>query len=98
MAYIDYINDEMEKIISLINNEKEKELAELIQKYNFIVGSMELKMKLERVLPTGTNVAYSLFVDSTKIYAVKKFDVNDFFIKIESEERYDNNEIYTGAI
>lgn len=57
---------------------KEKELAEIIQKYDFIVGSNELKITLGRVLPEGAKIVYSRYIeDPTKCYMVKKFDITD---------------------
>ena len=58
----------------------ERTLAEIITKYDFIVGSMECKRKLMNILPKGANIIYSPFVEnSTMIYAIKKFDIMDLF-------------------
>lgn len=63
----------------------EKELAEIIQNYDFIVGSDELKVTLGRILPEGAKIIYSRYIDDpTKCYMVKKFDVMDLpFAKLE---------------
>lgn len=58
----------------------ERTLAEIITKYDFIVGSKECKGKLMDILPKGVKIIYSPFVeDPTMIYAIKKFDVMDLF-------------------
>lgn len=57
---------------------REKELVEIIQRYDFVVGSNELKTTLEQILPEGATIIYSHYIDDpTKCYAVKKFDVMD---------------------
>ena len=57
---------------------REKELVDIIQKYDFIVGSNALKTTLEQILPEGAKIIYSRYLDDpTKCYAVKKFDVMD---------------------
>ena len=70
--------------------ERERALAEIITKYDFIVGSKELKMKLTEILPKGANIVYSPFIeDATTVFAIKKFDVMELlreFYKTESEE------------
>ncbi len=67
--------------------EKERMLAEIITKYDFMVGSMELKWKLTEILPKGANIVYSPFIeDPTTVFAIKKFDIMDIFEpKAESE-------------
>lgn len=60
--------------------EKEKTLAEIITKYDFVVGSKDLKETLEAVLPEGANITYSPYIeDLTTVYAIKKFDMKDYF-------------------
>lgn len=70
--------------------ERERTLAEIITKYDFIVGSKELKVKLTEILPKGANIVYSPFIeDVTTVFAIKKFDVMDLLrepYKAESEE------------
>lgn len=61
--------------------EREKILAEVITKYDFVVGSKDLKEMLETILPEGANIVYSPYIeDVTSVYAIKKFDiVKDYF-------------------
>lgn len=71
--------------------EREKTLAEIITRYDFIVGSKDLKETLETILPEGANIVYSPYIeDSTSVYAVKRFDMIDYLLgktnfKAESE-------------
>lgn len=56
----------------------EKTLAEIITKYDFIVGSIECKYRLMEILPDGASIVCSPYIDDpTKIYAIKKFDIMD---------------------
>ena len=67
----------------------ERTLAEIITKYDFVVGSKECKCKLMEVLPEGANVVYSPYIENpTMIYAIKKFDIMDYIkaTQTESEE------------
>ena len=74
--------DEIRKFHEEQYKEREQELAEIIERYDFIVGSAELKGKLESILPDGANIVYSKYVESpTTIYAIKKFDTFDFSFK-----------------
>lgn len=67
--------------------EKERTLAEIITKYDFMVGSMELKEKLTDILPKGANIAYSPFIENnTTIFAIKKFDIKDLLTAESDEE------------
>lgn len=60
--------------------EREKTLAEIISKYDFIVGSKDLKETLETFLPEGATIVYSPYIENlTSVYAVKKFDMMDYF-------------------
>ena len=60
--------------------EREKTLAEIISKYDFIVGSKDLKETLETILPEGVTIVYSPYIEGlTSIYAIKKFDIMDYF-------------------
>lgn len=86
MEWIDnYINE----IARQQEEYKERTLAEIITKYDFIVGSIECKYKLMEVLPEGANIVYSPYIeDQTVVYAIKKFDVMDLLKEPqESEER-----------
>lgn len=71
--------------------EKEKTLADIISKYDFIVGSKDLKETLEAALPEGANITYSPYIeDLTTVYAIKKFDMMDYFsldVPEESEDK-----------
>lgn len=72
--------------------EKEKTLAEIITKYDFIVGSKDLKETLEAALPEGANITYSPYIeDLTTVYLIKKFDIMDYFslndLQTESEDK-----------
>lgn len=80
--------ENIEMLNILIDNAKEKTLAEIITKYDFIVGSKECKYRLMEILPEGVNVIYTPYIDDpTKIYVMKKFDIMDFlFEPQESEE------------
>ena len=78
-----FFDDFMERIKEFQRQqleEREKTLAEIITKYDFIVGSKELKETLETILPEGANITYSPYVeDLTSVYAIKKFDMMDCF-------------------
>lgn len=66
--------------------EREKILVEIITKYDFIVGSIELKNMLMEILPEGANIICSPHIASPRmIYAIKKFDIMDLLI--EPQER-----------
>lgn len=83
---IDNIFDVMEEFERQIKEDKEKKFAEIIQKYDFMVGSIELKMKLAEGLPKDANIVYSPLIDNpTMIYAIKKFDILDYILNGESE-------------
>lgn len=80
----------IEKAIQEYEEQRKKELVEIIMKYDFLVGSKELKGKLIEALPKDTKVVYSPFIeDPTVVYAIKKFEVSSLFsepYKPESEE------------
>ena len=76
---INYLSKEIEKLNRLQMELKEQTLAEIITKYDFIVGSIECKDRLKGVLPEGANIVCSSYIESpTTIYAIKKFDITDF--------------------
>lgn len=81
--------EEIEKFIQSQREYKEQILAEIITKYDFIVGSIECKHKLMKVLPEGANIICSPYIESpTTIYAIKRFDTMDLLTdpyKAESE-------------
>lgn len=72
-------NDFEKKINKLYEKQlqdHERQLAEIIENYDFIVGSAELKEQLEHILPYEANIIYSNYVESpTTIFAIKKFDI-----------------------
>ena len=84
------IFEEMEKLRKSIEEYTEQSLTEIITKYDFLVGSKELKGKLIEALPKDAKVVYSPFIeDPTVVYAIKKFEVSSLFsepYKPESEE------------
>lgn len=70
---IDSMFEEIEKFIRLQMEYKEQTLAEIITKYDFIVGSKECKCKLMEVLPEGANIICLPYIENpTMIYAIKK--------------------------
>ena len=85
---IDKMFAEIEKLYRLQMEYKEQTLAEIITKYDFVVGSKECKCKLMEILPEGANIICSPYIASpTMIYAIKKFDATDLLI--EPQERSD---------
>lgn len=87
VTHIDNIFDAIEEFERRIREDTERTLAEIVTKYDFIVGSMELKEKLVGILPCTANIVYSPFIDNpTTIYAIKKFDVTDYLFRAESED------------
>lgn len=84
---IDNILEEIEKFARLQREYKEHTLAEIITKYDFIVGSKECKYRLMEVLPEGANIICSPYIESpTTIYAIKKFDTMDFLVEPQGSE------------
>ena len=79
---IDEMFAEIEKFYRLQREYKEQTLAEIITKYDFIVGSIECKHKLMEILPEGANIICSPYIESpTTVYAIKKFDTMDLLIE-----------------
>lgn len=75
---IDGILSEIEKLRRFQMEQTEQTLAEIITKYDFIVGSKEVKFKLLEILPEGATIISSPYIESPNlIYAVKKFDATD---------------------
>lgn len=78
--------EELEKFTRLQMEYKEKTLAEIITKYDFVVGSKECKHRLMEILPEGANIICSPYVVSpTMVYAIKKFDIIDYISEEEEE-------------
>lgn len=76
----DNIIEEAKKFIRLRMEYQEQVLAEIITKYDFIVGSEGCKRKLMEILPEGANIICSPYIESsTTIYAIKKFDIIDLW-------------------
>lgn len=85
---IDNMFKEIEEFNRLQREYKEQTLAEIITKYDFIVGSKECKCKLMEILPKGANIICSPYIESpTTIFAIKKFDIMDFIMG--AQERSD---------
>ena len=83
---IDEMFAEIEKFTRLQREYKEQTLAEIITKYDFVVGSKECKCKLMEVLPEGANIICSPYIESpTTIYAIKKFNAVDFIMGTREE-------------
>lgn len=69
---------EIKKFNQLQKEYKEQRLAEIIARYDFIVGSIECKDRLKEILPEEANILCSPYMASpTTIYAIKKFDIMD---------------------
>lgn len=84
---IDEVVTGIEKFNRLQREYKEQTLAEIITKYDFVVGSKECKYKLMEILPEGANIVCSPYIKSpTTIYAIKKFDAMDLLTESESED------------
>jgi hypothetical protein len=72
------MNNIIDEIIRQQTEYKERALAEIITKYDFVVGSIECKYRLMEILPEGANIICSPYItDPTMIYAIKKFDIRD---------------------
>ena len=72
------VNNVVNEFIRQQREYTERTLAEIITKYDFIVGSIECKAKLMEVLPEEANIVCSPYIESpTTIYAIKKFDTMD---------------------
>ena len=86
------INNVINEFIRQQKEHTEKELAEIITKYDFAVGSIELKKRLMEILPEGANIICSPYIESpTIIYAIKKFDVTDLLF----DSKYNLTDKYT---
>ena len=84
---INYLFEEIERFNRLQMEYKEQKLAEIITKYDFIVGSIECKDRLKGILPKGANIICSSYIESpTMIYAIKKFDIKDILFEPQESE------------
>lgn len=78
--------DNFDQVKEYIRSQNERELARIVQNYDFIVGSKEVLYELTKVLPKDAKIVYSPYIeDPNLVYAVKKFDILDIFNK-EREE------------
>lgn len=83
---IEEFYDEMNKIYHQMMEDKEKTLVDIITKYDFIVGSADLKEKLTEILPKEANIVYSPLIENdTTIFAIKKIDVWDLIMMENSD-------------
>jgi hypothetical protein len=74
----DEIYKQIEEFARLQMEYEERVLAEIITKYDFLVGSKECKYRLMEILPDDANIICSPYIeDPTMIYAIKKFDIKD---------------------
>ena len=90
---MEVINNIVNEIIRQQREYTERTLAEIITKYDFIVGSKECKAKLMEILPEGVNVVCSPYIKSpTTVYAIKKFDAMDLLMESESEKQINAKE------
>ena len=79
--------DNFDQIKEYIKSQNERKLAEIVQKYDFIVGSKEAQYALTKVLPKDAKIVYSPYLDAPNlVYAVKKYDILDI-LKAEREEK-----------
>lgn len=77
---MDTINKVIDEFVRQQKEYTERALAEIITKYDFVVGSIESRRKLMEILPEGANIVYSPYIVSPNmIYAIKKFDISDLF-------------------
>lgn len=77
---IDNVFDAIREFERQVIEDREKALAEIIQKYDFVVGSKENYEKLREILPEDANIIFSQYIENpTTIFAVKKFDIMDYF-------------------
>ena len=84
---MEIINNVVNEIIRQQRDCTERILAEIITKYDFVVGSIECKHKLMEVLPEGANIICSPYIESpTMIYAIKKFDIMDLLFEPQESE------------
>ena len=79
---MEFINNVVNEFIRQQREHTERTLAEIITKYDFVVGSIECKHKLMEILPEGANIVCSPYIENpTMIYAIKKFDIMDLLFE-----------------
>lgn len=77
----------IEEIVRFQRERKERTLAEIIEKYDFIVESEECKHRLMEILPEGANIICTPYIESpTMVYAIKKFDIKDLLNEPQESE------------
>ena len=87
---MELINDILHKIALQQMEYREKTLAEIVEKYDFMVCSTDLMNQLEEVLPEGAHITYSPYIgDPAVIYVIKKFDVMDLLNEALKEKEVD---------
>ena len=87
MDIIDDLLEEVKRFNHLQMERKEQALAEIITKYDFVVGSIECKCRLREALPEGANIICSPYIENpTTIYAIKKFDMMNLLSKSQESE------------
>lgn len=85
---MEVINNVINEFIRQQREYTERTLAEIITKYDFVVGSIECKHKLMEILPEGANIICSPYIESpTMIYVIKKFDVMDLLVEQKEGEK-----------
>lgn len=80
MNDFDFIEDYFRKIGEFqrqIMSDYESKLCDIIQNYDFVVGSMASKDMLRQYLPADANIVYTPYIEPTQIIAVKKFNIMD---------------------
>lgn len=81
------IDEVVAEFTRLLREYKEQTLAEIITRYDFVVGSKECRYKLMEILPEGANIICLPYIESpTTVYAIKKFDAIDLLTESESEK------------
>ena len=82
-----YITQIVDDIIRQQREHTERTLAEIITRYDFVVGSIECKHRLMEILPEGANIICSPYiVNPTTIFAIKKFDIRDLLFEPQESE------------
>lgn len=83
---IDEMFEDIEMFIRLQREYQERTLAEIITKYDFLVGSIECKYRLAEMIPEGANIICTPYIHGFTIYAIKKFDVIDLLYEPQERE------------
>jgi hypothetical protein len=81
------IVEEIEKYCCSQREYESQTLAEIVQKYDFVVASEECKRRLMEVLPEGANIICCPYIDSqTAAYAIKKIDDKRLRILLKGDD------------